>query len=82
MFKIIIEKECSCFKKSNMVNNEAIKSKDGALLKGIEMVNTMNDDFCAKHNFKLLEVENDFVITVNDSSEGGCCGGGCGTHSH
>ena len=82
MFKVIVEKECGCFKKSDMVNNEVIEAKDDALLKGIDMVNTMNDDFCGKHNFKLLEVENDFIIAMDDSTTGGCCGGGCGTHAH
>ena len=82
MFKVIIEKECGCFKKSDMVNNESVDNKDDALMKGITMVNAMNDDFCGKHEFKLQEVGNDFVIAMSDSTSNGCCGGGCGSHSH
>ena len=80
MFKIIVEQECGCFKRSNLENNLSVDSKDEALLKTLEMRDTMNDDFCGKHQFKVQEVENSFVIAMNDSTSNGCCGGGCGTH--
>ncbi|MGE4397748.1 MAG: hypothetical protein AB7D34_09950 [Sulfurimonas sp.] len=80
MFKIIVEKECSCFKKSDMVNGLEMESKDGALLKSIEMRDTMNDEFCGKHSFKVQEVGDSFVIAMSDSTSNGCCGGGCGSH--
>jgi hypothetical protein len=80
MHKIIIEKECGCFKRSSFENNQVLESKDDAMMTSIGMVKKMNDDFCGKHNFKLIEVENDFVIAMADSTTGGCCGGGCSTH--
>lgn len=80
MFKIIVEKECSCFKKSDLVNGLEMESKDGALLKSIEMRDTMNDEFCGKHSFKVQEVGDNFVIAMSDSTSNGCCGGGCGSH--
>ena len=82
MFKIIVENECGCFKKSGMVNGESISSKDDALLKSIDMVNVMNNEFCGKHDFKLQEVGDDFVIAMSGSTSNGCCGGGCGSHHH
>ena len=42
MFKVIVEKECGCFKKSDMQNGITMDSKDGALLKAIEMKTHMN----------------------------------------
>ena len=80
MFKITVEKECGCFKRSDLSNNIQIESKDDALTTSLDMVNKMNDDFCGKHEFKLLEVENTFVIAMNDSTSNGCCGGGCSSH--
>ena len=80
MFKIIVEKECGCFKKSDLENGIEMESKDGALLKTLEMRDTMNDDFCGKHTFKVQEVANNFVIAMDDSTSNGCCGGGCGSH--
>ena len=80
MFKIIVEQECGCFKKSNLENGISIDSKDGALLKSLEMRDTMNYDFCGKHTFKVQEVANNFVIAFQESTSNGCCGGGCGSH--
>jgi len=80
MFKIIVEQECGCFKRSNLENNLSMDSKDDALSKTLEMRDTMNEDFCGKHQFKVQEVEDSFVIAMNDSTSNGCCGGGCGTH--
>jgi hypothetical protein len=80
MFKIVIEKECGCFKRSDLQNNIEIASKDDALSKSIEMRDYMNDEFCGKHEFKVQEVGNDFVIAMSDSKSNGCCGGGCGSH--
>jgi len=80
MFKVIVEQECGCFKKSSLENGIEMESKDGALLKSLEMRDTMNDDFCGKHTFKVQEVANNFVIAFEESTSNGCCGGGCGSH--
>ncbi|MDY0117506.1 MAG: hypothetical protein RBR59_08020 [Sulfurimonadaceae bacterium] len=80
MFSITVEKECGCFKRSDLQNNLRVASKDEALLKSIEMRDHMNDEFCKKHAFKLQEVGDNFVIAMSDSTSNGCCGGGCGSH--
>jgi len=80
MFKVIVEKECSCFVKSDLQNGVEIASKDDALMKSIEMRDHMNDEFCGKHEFKVQEVGSNFVIAFADSTSNGCCGGGCGSH--
>ena len=81
MSTINIAQECGCFKRSDLQNNITMESKDEALLKTLEMRDTMNDDFCAKHTFKIQEVENNFVISMHDSTSSACCGGSsCGTH--
>ena len=80
MFKIIVEKECGCFKRSDLENGIEMASKDEALLKTLEMRDHMNDEFCKKHSFKVQEADNSFVIAMSDSTSNGCCGGGCGSH--
>lgn len=80
MFTITVEKECGCFKRSDLQNNLSMPSKDEALLKSIEMKEHMNSEFCKKHSFKLQEVGDNFVIAMSDSTSNGCCGGGCGSH--
>ena len=65
MYKIIIDRECGCFRRSDMQNNVALDSKDEALEKALEMVNTMNNDFCDKHKFSLEEAGDTFLIKMN-----------------
>jgi len=80
MFKIIIEEECGCFKRSDLENGISLDSKDDALMKSLDMKDQMNNEFCGKHEFKVQEVQNNFVIAFNSSTSNGCCGGGCGSH--
>lgn len=77
MYKIIVSNQCACFKKSNLENNLKFESKDEALLKAIEMKDTMNNDFCKKHEFDLQEMYNNFVISFYSDARDNCCGNGC-----
>ena len=74
MFKISLDKECGCFKKSDFQNNKSYDNSDEALIKAQSMVNIMNNDFCGKHNFTISENGTTFSISMNSNS--GCCGGG------
>ncbi len=73
MHKIIIEDTCSCFKRSNL----EINSKDGALSKAIQIKNHMNQEFCKKHDFQLVESSNNFIISFIPQQVSSCCGTGC-----
>jgi hypothetical protein len=64
MFKIIVDKECGCFKRSDMQSSTTVDSKDEALEKGLEMVNSMNSEFCKKHTFTLEEQGDTFLIKM------------------
>ena len=64
MFKIVVDKECGCFKRSDLQNNVEVASKDEALMKSLEMINHMNGEFCGKHKFKVEEVDNTFLIKM------------------
>ena len=77
MHKVIVENECGCFRKSDLINNIEIESKDNALSKAIQMKNHMNQEFCMKHEFQLEEKENDFVISFRPEQASSCCGTGC-----
>jgi hypothetical protein len=80
MFKIEMEKECGCFKKSDYTKEMSFSSKDEALIQAMLMENHMNKEFCQKHTFKAVEEgENKIFIRVSEreqSSHSGCCGGG------
>jgi len=76
MFKVIVEKECGCFRKSGMENNKAFESKDDALIAAMNMAKEMNQEFCQKHEFQVAEAENNILIKVDERVKSGCCGGG------
>ena len=84
MFTINVEKECGCFKRSDLQNNISFDNKDDALIEAKQMENQMNETFCKKHQFTAIEDGNGFKIMVEmkpqaHSHGGGCCGGGhCG----
>jgi len=64
MFNVKIEKECGCFKRSGMPTIKAFDNKDDALIEAGEWAEEMNETFCKKHNFTVVEEGNDLVIKV------------------
>ena len=64
MFKIIVERECGCFKRSDLSNNIELDSKEEALMKSLEIKDIMNNEFCSKHKFAVQEVDNTFLIVM------------------
>jgi len=64
MFKIIVERECGCFKRSDLSNNIELDSKEEALIKSLEIKDIMNNEFCSKHKFAVQEVDNTFLIVM------------------
>ncbi len=79
MNKVIVEKECSCFKKSDLQNNMEFDSKNEALIKALRMKDKMNQEFCRKHDFLMHEKDGDFIISFapNNGNKFVCCGKGC-----
>jgi hypothetical protein len=64
MFNVRIEKECGCFKRSGMPTVKAFDNKDDALSEAQEWSEEMNDTFCRKHRFNVVEEGNEFIIKV------------------
>ena len=78
MYKIEMEKECGCFKKSDYSNPMSFDSKDDMLSQAMLMESHMNREFCQKHEFKVIEDGENITIKVSEraKSNSGCCGGG------
>ncbi|WP_309496623.1 hypothetical protein [Sulfurovum sp.] len=82
MYTVNIDRECGCFKRSDLENNASFENNDDALIKAQSMINHMNDKFCGKHGFGLTENGKEFNISMNapqqqqQATSGGCCGGG------
>ena len=77
MFTVNVEKECGCFRKSGMKNGIIFDNKDDALIEAQKMAQKMNEEFCHKHKFSVVEDKEHFTIKVEENRPtGGCCGGG------
>ena len=76
MFTLTVEKECGCFKKSDIKNNKKFDNKDDALIEALNLTKMMNQDFCQKHEFRVKEDGDKISIAVDDRVKSGCCGGG------
>jgi len=68
---VVIEKLCSCAKKEGLSQIATYETKEAAFGAGEELLSRMNGcGFCGKHEFQLVEVDENFVI--------GMVGNGCG----
>lgn len=64
MFTVKMEKECGCFKRSGMESVKTFENKDDAMVEAQEWTAEMNETFCQKHNFSIVEEGNDLIIKV------------------
>lgn len=65
MYKVVMEKECGCFKKSEFTNNNIFKTRQEANKYATLIAELMNDEFCGKHTFYAQRAQEDtYVIRV------------------
>ena len=62
MFKVEIIKRCGCFTKNGMNEEQTFKTKEEAQKEANRLLKIMNEDFCGKHKFSLLETGYNFKI--------------------
>ncbi|HFS85270.1 MAG TPA: hypothetical protein ENK72_01480 [Epsilonproteobacteria bacterium] len=67
-YHVVIEKLCSCAKKRNLEQIRTFNSKFEAEEHAYEWADHLNNTFCGKHGFDTVEVDDNFVISV----EKGC----------
>ena len=67
---VVIEKLCSCAKKEGLSQIATYDAKATAFEAAETQLAYMNGNFCGKHEFQLVQVDDNFVI--------GMVGGGCG----
>lgn len=65
---VVIEKLCSCAKKEGLGQISSYESKESALEAAETQLAYMQGNFCGKHEFQLVEVNDNFVIGM----VGGC----------
>lgn len=64
MFTVEMEKQCGCFKRSDYEAMKTFENKDEALMHAQTMASDMNETFCQKHNFTVVENGENFTIVL------------------
>ncbi len=65
MITVKMEKECGCFKRSEYEAVKTFDNKDDALIYAGELCADMNETFCQKHCFRVIETaENELTINL------------------
>lgn len=62
MYKLRMEKECGCFKKSGLPSVWEFEEKADAIMKAKVLECKMNQEFCFKHYFEAVDHGDEIVI--------------------
>ena len=66
MFKIEMEKECSCFKKSGHASELTFETREDMINKARVLECLMNQQFCMKHFFEAVDYGEKIVIHLSE----------------
>ena len=61
---VVIEKLCPCMIDASIERIRSFKNKDDAEVHAFEWTETLSSSFCGKHAFEIVEVDDNFVISV------------------
>lgn len=65
-YHVVIERLCACAKKHKMDQIRSFDSKEEAEEHAYEWADSLNNTFCGKHGFDSVEVDDNFVISVEN----------------
>ncbi len=70
---IVLESLCGCAKKSGVEQIRTFHDKVEAEFHAAEWAESLNERFCGKHGFDVVEVGDDFVISVEEGAYSESC---------
>ena len=63
-YHVVLEKLCRCAIKYKTEQIRSFNTKEEALLEANEWAEILSNSFCGKHGFEVIEVDDNFVISV------------------
>ena len=63
-YHVVMEKLCGCAKKANLSRIESFTCKEDAQEFAYALADKLNNSYCGKHGFDVVEVGENFVISV------------------
>ncbi|MEJ2415282.1 MAG: hypothetical protein P8Y22_08510 [Sulfurimonas sp.] len=61
---VVVEKMCSCAKRKNMPQIKTFEDKEDASKVAYAWAKELNETFCGEHEFNVVEVDENYVISV------------------
>ncbi|MBU0632180.1 hypothetical protein KKA17_06025 [bacterium] len=66
MVHVVIEKRCECAKKNGLEQIRSFSTREEAQEHAYEWADNLNNTYCGKHGFDVVEVDDNFVISVEE----------------
>ena len=66
MVHVVIEKLCACAEKNGLERIRSFTTREEAEEHAYEWADTLNNSYCGKHGFDVVEVGENFVISVEE----------------
>jgi len=63
---VVLEKLCSCASKQKIEQIRSFDTKQEAEEHAYEWADALNNNFCGKHGFDIVDVDDNFVISVEE----------------
>lgn len=79
MYTVVMEMECSCFKKSEFVNNNSFQTRQEASKYATLLADIMTEDFCGKHTFYVERAEGNLYVIRVTTGDAPMIGTSCST---
>ena len=64
MYKVEVKNSCSCFIKRGLPDVQEFSTKDAAKEEAESLLHLMENTFCQKHTFKLMEQFGSYTIYI------------------
>lgn len=65
-YHVVIQKLCRCAKRSGLEQIRSFNTKEEAQEHAYEWAESLNNNFCGKHGFDIVEVDDNYVISVEE----------------
>ena len=65
-YHVVLEKRCLCARKHNTEQIRSFETRVEAEEHAYEWADTLNNNFCGRHGFDIVEVGDNFVISVEE----------------
>lgn len=67
-YHVVVEKMYGCAKRQNMPQIKTFDDKENALMVARAWAQQLNESFCGKHEFDVIAVDDNYVISVGEGS--------------